>query len=90
MYPLNQEAYDEWLKYRRTERKPAVTENGKTRQINLLTQYPEEVQRVAIDDSMTMGYQGLFPHKFRNVHTISRSSRDTTLEEDLNNRAWAL
>ena len=53
----------EWIEYRRTEHKPAVTELGAKRSLAMLAKVGPEAAITAIDDAMRNGYQGLFPKK---------------------------
>ena len=53
-----------WITYRRTERRPAVTEEGARRQLTKLAKYGPAVAIMALEDSMSQGYQGIFPEKF--------------------------
>lgn len=51
----------EWLEYRRTEHKPAVTAAGAKRQLATLAKAGTAAAIAAIDDAMCNGYQGLHP-----------------------------
>ena len=53
----------EWLEYRRTERKPAVTAVGAPRSLKMLAKAGPVAAIAAIDDAMANGYQGLHPKR---------------------------
>lgn len=62
-YTINGEAYDEWLQYRKSEKKKPVGSIAQHKQLLLLSQYPHDVQQAIIDTSINCGWQGLFPPK---------------------------
>lgn len=54
------EAWEEWLEYRKTERKKPVGAISAKRQLNLLSSVSEEEALLMIDKAINSGWQGLF------------------------------
>lgn len=66
-YPLNEEAYAEWLDYRAEKRKP-VSLHALKLQVKLLCRYDLGTQKEIIDTSIQNDYQGLFEPKTHNQY----------------------
>lgn len=90
---VDREAWSEWCAFRSSKRKP-ISEKAAEKQVELLQQHPEPVQRQIIENSIANDYQGLFPPKGdggRQLSVVSGGgrSRDTSLAEDLSDTSWA-
>lgn len=59
---LNLEAWEEWLEFRR---EAGYRKYKTTRTAKMLARYPKDVQARAIQYSMDLEYQGLFPENFK-------------------------
>ena len=57
---LNGEAWNEWVDYRISIRKP-ITELSARKAVKMLTGYPHDTQQQIVDKSIQNGWQGLFP-----------------------------
>jgi hypothetical protein len=89
-HPINQEAWEEWIEFRRVEKKKKVGPIAEKKQHKMLSQYPPEIQQEIIDSSIMNSYQGLFPPKGAITQPQKAgSTRDRSLTEDLNDRSWA-
>ncbi len=81
---LNQEAIDEWIEYRQDKKKP-LSELALKKSQNFLLKFPEPQQQVMVDAAVMNDWQGL--------HAVDppkqTSSRQTSIEQDLNDRSWA-
>lgn len=66
-YPLNEDAYAEWLDYRASKRKP-VSLHALKLQVRMLCRYDLKTQKEIIDTSIQNDYQGLFEPKTYNQH----------------------
>lgn len=64
-YPewLNIEAWEEWFKFRKEEKRKTITDSARNKQWALLQKYTMEEQRKIIDNSIQNDYQGLFDLK---------------------------
>lgn len=60
---INTEAWSEWEKWRRKEKRKKITPMAEKKQHKLLSKYDHETQRQIIDHSIMNDYQGLFPPK---------------------------
>ena len=91
---INADAWSEWCSFRSSKRKP-ITRDAADKQVELLAQYPRHVQRQIIEHSIRNDYQGLFPPKGGGppAHgggpAAAPSSRNTSLEDDLQDTSWA-
>jgi hypothetical protein len=89
---INQEAWAEWVEWRRTEKKKKVTPTAQKLQWRLLANYDHELQREIIERSIMNDWQGLFHHpnapRQQRIEA-SGSTRSRTLSQDLNDREWA-
>jgi phage replication O-like protein O len=63
---INENAWDEWIKYRCEIKKPYKTEMGVNKALNVLRDLDEETQQQVIDLSISSEYQGIFPPKYKN------------------------
>ena len=61
VYPVNEEAYEEWREWRHKEKRIKIGPTGEKKQRQLLCKYPPPVQQAIIDKAICGGYQGLFP-----------------------------
>jgi hypothetical protein len=85
---LNQHALDEWVEWRRTECKKKVGQLAMTKLINKMLQWTEADQQRLVDHAICEEWKGVYwvdPPK----QPKAQSTRDTSLEQDLNNRDWA-
>ena len=60
---LNQEAFDEWMQYRKEIKKPYKSQASVQKLIKKLAKYDYETQQKMVDQSMENGWQGLFEVK---------------------------
>ena len=58
---INVTAWDEWVEYRRVEKKKPITKAAAKKQFNLLLRHSLDEQQAIIDNSIQNDYQGLFP-----------------------------
>ena len=89
---INQQAWDEWEKWRRKELRKKITPRAKKRQQAMLAEYSFEEQARILNHSMDNDYQGLFPEKVvgrGGRPAENRSTRHLSLEQDLGDRSWA-
>lgn len=63
---LNDEAWEEWLLFRKKIKKTPVSDFAAKRQIKNLIAFDHETQRKIIDLSMDNDYQGLIFDRFEN------------------------
>ncbi len=63
MYPLNLDAWNEWVEFRHKEKRKKIGDMAKVKQQKMLTQYTPEQQQEIIDQSIMNSWQGLFPPK---------------------------
>lgn len=84
---INQQAWEEWLEYRKAKKKP-VSDLAAKKQFKVLALYTHEVQQKIIDQSIMNDYTGLFPPKHE-YEKDNRSTRGRSIEEDLLDRSWA-
>ena len=87
---INQEAWGEWVDWRRKEKKRPITPTSERLQHRLLAGYTHEQQRLILEHSMRQGYQGLFPDDVVRQQPAKTSTRANSLEHDLNDRSWAM
>lgn len=57
------DAWEEWVEYRRVERKKPLGPFSIKRQLKILTEISEENAIATIDKAINSGWQGLFPDK---------------------------
>lgn len=88
IHAINEDAYSEWLEYRRLECKKKVGPIAEKKQRRLLANYPPNIQQYIIDTSINAGWQGLFPPKGMAI-SRPQSTRDVPLVESLRDRSWA-
>lgn len=60
---INVDAWNEWVDYRKNEKKKTITKAAASKQFRLLLGYTKEQQQQVIDISIQNDYQGLFPIK---------------------------
>jgi hypothetical protein len=60
---INLEAWNEWVEFRKHEKKKAVSKSAAKKQFKLLLGYTAEQQQMVIDSSIQNDYQGLFALK---------------------------
>lgn len=86
---VNTDSWAEWCAYRSSKKKP-ITEKAAEKQIELLTQHPESVQRQIIETSIANDYQGLFPPKGGGkLSVVSGSTRTASIHDELTDTSWA-
>jgi hypothetical protein len=61
MYTINGDAYEEFVEWRKREKKKPVGPIAQKKHFALLSQYPHDVQQEIVDRSINSGWQGLFP-----------------------------
>ena len=78
---VDQQAWNEWTNYKAGAPKAATI----TKLSNLLSRYPPEIQRKAVDHSIANGYDGVFPEKFHEAdqRSLARPGRGETVDEKL-------
>jgi len=62
-YPLNVDAFNEFVEYRKASRHPNVSAHAAKRIILLLCKYPSDVQAEIVEKSIRNDYRGLFEPK---------------------------
>ena len=60
---INLDAWNEWVDYRKNEKKKTITKAAAKKQFKLLLGYTFEQQQEVIDNSIQNDYQGLFALK---------------------------
>jgi len=81
MYPLNLQAWDEWVRFRHKEKRKKIGPMAAVKQQKLLVQYPPDVQQEIIDSSIMNSWQGLFPPKERR-YAVSSGNRQPSSAVD--------
>lgn len=81
---INQEAFNEWMKYKKYKNKGAITKT-----LNMLNKYDYETQQEMVDLSIGNEYKGLFPPKKKFSKTennidVAKSwlQENNTIDED--------
>ena len=89
VYPLNDDAWEEWCEYRRLELRKKIGPIAQKKQMAFLQSYPPPVQQTIIDQSIMNSWQGLFPPKNLQRQSVGQSTRHTSLIDDLTDTSWA-
>ena len=85
VYPVNQEAVDEWAAYREEDMKKKLTPRALKMVAKRLSQWPHDHQMKAVERSIEHNWLGIHYQ----MPQASTSTKSTTLAEDLNDRSWA-
>lgn len=82
---LNQEALDEWIEYRREDKKKPMTQRAIDKVVKKLLQWSEEDQQRIVDEAIE--------HEWTGLHWVDppkqQTTRQTSLQDDLNDKSWA-
>jgi len=80
---LNQNAVDEWREYREEKKKP-LSALALKKVVKFLLMYPEDHQQMIVDSAIMNDWQGL-----HDIEIKKQTSRESTLQDDLNDTSWA-
>ena len=81
---LNVDAVEEWQEYRTAKKKPLSPLALKKSQ-NLLMRFGYDQQQLMVDSAIMNDWQGLHPVE----EPRQQTSRQTSIQDDLNNTDWA-
>ena len=81
---LNQEALDEFIEHRQEMKKP-MTRLAIKKATNILKKHPHAHQQYMVDRAILSGWTGLWEVEPQKEST----TRQNTLEQDLNDTSWA-
>ena len=82
---LNQEALDEWIEHRKDIKSP-MTDRAIAIFTKKLLMYPEAEQMRLVEEGIERGWKSIY---WVDPPKQGRSTRDTTLQEDLSDTSWA-
>ena len=87
-YPpeLNVEAWQTYLAHRRDIRAKSLTERGRQAAIRKWCESSHEAQRLAVADSIEMGYTGCWPHKHEPRQVIAKPSYAESLASEMRDK----
>ena len=91
VYPLNDEAWQEWVEYRKLELRKKIGPIAQRKQTAFLCGFPPPTQQTIIDQSIMNSWQGLFPPKNQRNQVVPHgtSTRQSNIMDELTDTSWA-
>lgn len=87
VYPINQEAVDEWSAYREEDLKKPLTPRALKMVKKKLSNYPEGEQMRIVEACIENNWRGI--HYTQPPKQVQNSTRDRSLQDDLTDTSWS-